>query len=88
MQGRELHTLLIVFAYIITLVASEVTMTIAYIILAFITLVASFIAGAQYGRAIEQAVQAELVSLKSRGDKDAQVLTTAEQQAVEAFKKL
>jgi len=63
-------------------------MTIAYIIIAFIALVASFIAGAQYGRAIEQAVQAELVSLKARGTRDTKALTAAEQQAVEAFKKL
>ena len=63
-------------------------MVFAYIILGFISLIASFVAGAQYGRAIEQAVQAELVSLKSRGTKDAQALTAAEQQAVEAFKKL
>ena len=63
-------------------------MTIAYIILAFITLVASFIAGAQYGRAIEQAVQAELLKLKSRGASDAAILSESERQAVEAFKKL
>ena len=63
-------------------------MIIPYIILAFIALVGSFIAGAQYGRAVEQAVQAEIVALKSIGAKEVSVLTADEVKAIEAFKKL
>ena len=63
-------------------------MTFAYIILGFITLIGTFVAGAQYGRAIEQAVQAEIIALKSAGAKEVSVLTDAEAKAVEAFKKL
>jgi hypothetical protein len=63
-------------------------MTFAYIILGFITLIGTFVAGAQYGRAIEQAVQAEIVALKSVGAKEVSNLTAAEVEALDAFKKL
>jgi hypothetical protein len=63
-------------------------MIFAYVILGFVTLVATFVAGAQYGRAIEQAINSELVKLKAAGAQEVRVLTDAEVKALDAFKKL
>jgi hypothetical protein len=63
-------------------------MVFAYIVLGFVTLVATFVAGAQYGRAIEQAVKSEVVKLKSAGAHEVRVLTDLEVKALDAFKKL